>query len=294
MDYPEERKQYIDGIACQYLCHIEKAEKPGNVFSAHFHYYIEMLYALSGHFRIYLNGIYHEFAAGDFVLINSREVHQIDALSSEGGSYIVVRFLPELIYDGMTQSHFELKYLLPFITENSIYEKVISSSILNAKHSAIPGLMNEIIRESEEKQYGYELAIKNHIGGIFLWLLRYWHANGEEPLLEDFENQQLKQQLSPALTYMITNYEKSISAADMAKLCNLSYSYFSRSFNRLLHMNFSDYLNGLRIKKAQDMLHDTNSSVIDVAMACGFRNMSNFYRMYKKYTGTTPSARTDK
>lgn len=126
-----------------------------------------MLYALSGHFRIYLNGIYHEFAAGDFVLINSREVHQIDALSSKGGSYIVVRFLPELIYDGMTQSHFELKYLLPFITENSIYEKVISSSILNAKHSAIPGLMNEIIRESEEKQYGYELAIKNHIGGIF-------------------------------------------------------------------------------------------------------------------------------
>ena len=114
MDYPEERKQYIDGIACQYLCHIEKAEKPGNVFFAHFHYYIEMLYALSGHFRIYLNGIYHEFAAGDFVLINSREVHQIDALSSEGGSYIVVRFLPELIYDGMTQSHFELKYLLPF------------------------------------------------------------------------------------------------------------------------------------------------------------------------------------
>ena len=152
MDYPEERKQYIDGIACQYLCHIEKAEKPGNVFFAHFHYYIEMLYALSGHFRIYLNGIYHEFAAGDFVLINSREVHQIDALSSEGGSYIVVRFLPELIYDGMTQSHFELKYLLPFITENSIYEKVISSSILNAKHSAIPGLMNEIIRESEEKR----------------------------------------------------------------------------------------------------------------------------------------------
>lgn len=73
MDYPEERKQYIDGIACQYLCHIEKSEKPGNVFSAHFHYYIEMLYALSGHFRIYLNGIYHEFAAGDFVLINSRK-----------------------------------------------------------------------------------------------------------------------------------------------------------------------------------------------------------------------------
>ena len=288
MDYPEERKQYIDGIACQYLCHIEKAEKPGNVFFAHFHYYIEMLYALSGHFRIYLNGIYHEFAAGDFVLINSREVHQIDALSSEGGSYIVVRFLPELIYDGMTQSHFELKYLLPFITENSIYEKVISSSILNAKHSAIPGLMNEIIRESEEKQYGYELAIKNHIGGIFLWLLRYWHANGEEPLLEDFENQQLKQQLSPALTYMITNYEKSISAADMAKLCNLSYSYFSRSFKLPLTMHVSDYLNEIRIREAEKLLVSTTQNVTEIASAVGFCTTSYFIKQFTKYLHISP------
>jgi AraC-like DNA-binding protein len=188
----------------------------------------------------------------------------------------------------MTQSHFELKYLLPFITENSIYEKVISSSILNAKHSAIPGLMNEIIRESEEKQYGYELAIKNHIGGIFLWLLRYWHANGEEPLLEDFENQQLKQQLSPALTYMITNYEKSISAADMAKLCNLSYSYFSRSFNRLLHMNFSDYLNEIRIREAEKLLVSTTQNVTEIASAVGFCTTSYFIKQFTKYLHISP------
>ena len=102
----------MDGVACQYLCHIEMPKNRGNVFPAHYHYYIEMLYALSGQFQIYLNGIYHEFAKGDFVLINSREVHKIDAVSDNGGSYIVVRFLPELIYDGISQSHFELKYLL--------------------------------------------------------------------------------------------------------------------------------------------------------------------------------------
>ena len=153
---------------------------------------------------------------------------------------------------------------------------------------AIPGLMNEIIRESEEKQYGYELAIKNHIGGIFLWLLRYWHANGEEPLLEDFENQQLKQQLSPALTYMITNYEKSISAADMAKLCNLSYSYFSRSFNRLLHMNFSDYLNEIRIREAEKLLVSTTQNVTEIASAVGFCTTSYFIKQFTKYLHISP------
>lgn len=148
--------------------------------------------------------------------------------------------------------------------------------------------MNEIIRESEEKQYGYELAIKNHIGGIFLWLLRYWHANGEEPLLEDFENQQLKQQLSPALTYMITNYEKSISAADMAKLCNLSYSYFSRSFNRLLHMNFSDYLNEIRIREAEKLLVSTTQNVTEIASAVGFCTTSYFIKQFTKYLHISP------
>ena len=141
-----------------------------------------MLYALSGDFRIYINGNYHEFASGDFVLINSREVHQIDAISENGGSYLVVRFLPELIYDGISQSHFELKYLLPFITENSVNEKVIKASILSERNSSVPERMQDIINEATEQEYGYELAIKNQIGGIYLWLLRYWHTSENNPL----------------------------------------------------------------------------------------------------------------
>ena len=111
---------------------------------------------------------------------------------------------------------------------------------------------------------------------------------GEEPLLEDFENQQLKQQLSPALTYMITNYEKSISAADMAKLCNLSYSYFSRSFNRLLHMNFSDYLNEIRIREAEKLLVSTTQNVTEIASAVGFCTTSYFIKQFTKYLHISP------
>lgn len=286
MDYPEQQNEFIDGIACQYLCHIQTAETNGNVFPAHFHYYIEMLYALSGHFRIYLNGIYHEFAAGDFVLINSREVHQIDALSENGGSYIVVRFLPDLIYNGMTQSHFELKYLLPFITENTIYEKVISHAILSG--SDVPVLMNDIICESEQQKYGYELAIRNNIGRIFLWLLRYWHMNEKEPLLVDFENRQLKQQLAPALSYMFSNYDRPLTASEMAKLCHLSYSYFSRSFNRLMHTNFNDYLNDIRIREAEKLLVSTSKNVTEIAAAVGFCTTSYFIKQFQKHLHISP------
>ena len=54
MDYPEERKQYIDGIACQNIFHIKKPEKPGNVFSDHFNYYIKTPIILSEYNKIIL------------------------------------------------------------------------------------------------------------------------------------------------------------------------------------------------------------------------------------------------
>lgn len=286
MNYLEEEKLYIDGTACQYLCHIDNATQAGNVFPAHFHYYIEILYTLSGHFRIYLNGVYHEFNTGDIVLINSKEIHQIDAISEAGGRYIVVRFLPDLIYNGMSQSHFELKYLLPFITENSAYEKVITADRLVG--SALPELMHEIIREDTEKSYGYELAIKNNISRIFLWILRYWHTKEADTLLPGQADIELQKRLAPALTYITEHYEKTVSATEMAKLCHLSYSYFSRSFNRLMNMKFSDYLNYIRIQEAEKLLVSTTMSVTDIGAAVGFSTTSYFIKLFQQYKHISP------
>lgn len=286
MNYPEEKNTYIDGIPCQYLCHVEVTKKAGTVFPAHYHYYIELLYALSGSFLVYLNGTYHEFSAGDMVLINSREVHQIDATAADGGSYICVRFLPDLIYNGMSQSHFELKYLLPFVTEQPDYEKVIHAASLS--DSLIPELMNEIIRESEQQNYGYELAIKNDIGRIFLWLLRYWQKNETEPLLVNQTDLNLQKLLAPALTYMLSNYEKPILATEMADLCHLSYSYFSRSFHRLMHMKFNDYLNSIRIREAEKLLISTSGSVTEIAASVGFCTTSYFIKLFKEQIYVSP------
>lgn len=286
MNFHEEKQAYIDGIPCQYLCHVQITEKAGNVFPAHFHYYIELLYVLSGTFCVYLGGSYHEVHTGDIVLINSKEVHQIDALSLDGGRYIVVRFLPELIYNSRSQTHFELKYVLPFITENDAYEKIIKKDSLSS--SQVPELFIEIVRENDEEQYGYELAIKNHISSIFLWILRYWHTNGSDMFDSSPNDRQLQLQLNPALTYMLSNYEEPIKATDMAKLCNLSYSYFSRSFNRLMNMNFNEYLNYVRVLEAEKLLISSSMTITEIAVSVGFSTTSYFIKCFKFYKHVSP------
>lgn len=288
MDYLEEDKIYIDGIACPYICHLQAPLESGPVYPAHFHYYIEMLYALSGDFQIYLNGSYHKFASGDFVLINSREVHRIDALSKDGGNYIVVRFLPELIYDGMNQSHFEYRYLLPFISDDNRFRKIFSKDLLAETQSVIPQLMKDLWTEARTVPYGHELAIRHHIEGIYLWLLRYWHANVSDDTASDLKEEQLRNILLPALTYMTEHYENPLSASEMANLCHLSYSYFSRNFNRLMKMSFNDYLNHIRIREAEKLLISTTFSVTEIASSVGFCTTSYFIKQFKDHLQISP------
>lgn len=44
----------------------------------------------------------------------------------------------------------------------------------------------------------------------------------------------------------------------------------------------------MRIMHARELLRDTDKSVMEVALECGFNNTSNFYRLYKKYVGKPP------
>ena len=64
--------------------------------------------------------------------------------------------------------------------------------------------------------------------------------------------------------------------------------YFSYFFKKVTNEKFQDYFAKMRIKKAKELLKNTNLGVVDIASQCGFNNMSNFYRLFQKYNGTRP------
>lgn len=285
MNYTEQKKEIINGIPYNYLCHIENVSKSGNVYPAHYHNYIEILYGISGTYHVLLNGIHHEFTEGDLTLINSKEVHQINAISSDGGQYIVLRFEPEIIYNSMFPNYQELKYVLPFILENSHHQKVIKNKDLA---SFIPELLYDILKEFKAENYGYELAIKNHIGRIFLWILRYFHDSGTDfTISNDTYDTQMKR-IQPSLDYVLEHYEEELKMEDMAVLCNMSYSYFSRTFNQHMNMNFNEYVNYIRITEAEKLLVTSDLNITEISNAVGFSTTSYFIKLFKSYKNTSP------
>ncbi|MDF2820274.1 MAG: transcriptional regulator with cupin sensor, AraC family [Clostridiales bacterium] len=285
MNYFEEQKATINGVPYNFFCHVEECNGPGLLVNAHLHDYIEILYGITGVFDVYLNGNRHTFQVGDMVLINSQEVHQIVSLSEGSGQYIVIRFEPEIIYT-MSQSVFESKYVLPFTLNNSTHQKVFKN--FEIVSTFIPGMLQEILFEFINKDYGFELAIKAHICKIFLWILRYWHKAGVELNIYSDTSEELYKKLQIVFYFVSENYEKDIKALDMAKLCNMSYSYFSRSFNNVMKTSFNEYLNYVRITEAEKLLISTDLNITEIAMAVGFSTASYFIKQFKLYKNFSP------
>lgn len=83
----------------------------------------------------------------------------------------------------------------------------------------------------------------------------------------------------------------SITISDVSTSLGTNDKYISLSVNKFARMNFNHYINTLRIQEAKKKLleENTESSIQDIALACGFGNSSSFIRVFKQITGLTPA-----
>ncbi|AXY73914.1 AraC family transcriptional regulator [Paraflavitalea soli] len=88
--------------------------------------------------------------------------------------------------------------------------------------------------------------------------------------------------------YMNQNFDKPITLGEVARLANMSEVAFSRFFKQRTGNTFIDSLTEIRLGHASRMLIDTTQSVAEIAYHCGFNNISNFNRIFRKKKGCTP------
>lgn len=94
--------------------------------------------------------------------------------------------------------------------------------------------------------------------------------------------------LTPALEYIAANCHKRLTIDDMAAFCNISSSYFSKLFNRTTGKTFSNYVNGLRVDRAKELLATTDTPITAIAFDLGFDDSGYFDKVFKRVEGVTP------
>lgn len=90
------------------------------------------------------------------------------------------------------------------------------------------------------------------------------------------------------LEYAVANYKENITIGDAAALMNLSASAFCRYFKSRTQKSFLGFVIEMRLNEACKLLKETDQSILDICYESGFKNLSNFNRLFKKLHHKSP------
>jgi AraC-like DNA-binding protein len=105
---------------------------------------------------------------------------------------------------------------------------------------------------------------------------------------EEYRTNFDSRRINKAYDYMMRHYEEQIRLSDVAQTVNMTDVAFSRFIKKRTGKNYIDVLNDIRIGKASRLLVDTTHSIAEICFNCGFNNLSNFNRIFRKKKNCTP------
>lgn len=247
----------------------------------HYHKEVELLAILDGSLAVQTKELDQTISAGDVLIMGTSQPHRTSKASGGNLRYIVLQIDLHKHFDQSILPYFycfsEITHPLDRI--NYIFED--NQQIKQEVHY----LINEIHKESQTKEKGYEIAINYSIKRLLLLLVR----NDTKNMLHSSEEQDLSR-LKPVLDYIDRHLEDRILVEDVCELLNFSYHYFIKYFKKVMGMSFVDYINLKRIKKAELLLLTTDKSILEISYEAGITNMSQFYKLFKRANHCSPKA----
>ncbi|MEF9916876.1 MAG: AraC family transcriptional regulator [Lachnospiraceae bacterium] len=147
-------------------------------------------------------------------------------------------------------------------------------------------LVNALFETLRCKSTGYELCALGSLYQILGTILEYNYYD-KTPNISEHNSKRILQ-LKNAIELIETSYGTCITLDDLAKSAGMNSKYFCRFFHEMTHRTPIDYLNYYRIEIACFQLATSDDSIIDIALNCGFNDVSYFIKTFKKYKGVTP------
>jgi len=139
--------------------------------------------------------------------------------------------------------------------------------------------------------FGLEYMYLEHIDGVNdIDELSEWLARVLDRFIDcTFSIRSVKNKdiIYKAMSFIRENYDRNISLDEVASEIGLNSSYFSKLFKDEMKLNYTDYLNRIRIEAGKKLLKE-GYSLVDAAQEVGFNDQSYFSKVFKKIEGISP------
>lgn len=242
--------------------------KEGNYrVDKHWHQSVEIFLVLEGNIDFYINSEHYPLSHGQFILVNSNEIHSIECPEK---NFTIVLQIPSQIFEDYQKDHY-------------IYFK----STRYEKDATLISLIEHIYRAYGKKEYAYLFDVLSDFNKVIYILLTKYRV--EEV---DKERRKLNKQLaklSQITEYINENFKEELTLEQIAGQFGFSTAYLSRMFQKYAKINYKTYLMNLRTDEAYKRLINTSEPIGEIAMKCGFPDSRSMAKVFKNRLGILPS-----
>lgn len=236
--------------------------------SRHWHRSIEIFLVLEGRMDFYIDSQLYRLSEGQFILVNSNEVHSIDCPDP---NFTLVLQIPRGLF------------------ETCMVEDVdnLQFSRSGANDVVLAGLIRRMQEAYACRQSGYLFQILSDFYQLMYLLVTDYR-------ILEVDEQRKKQnrnldRLSHITNYIQVNYRADLTLEGVAHIFGFSPAYLSRMFQKYAGINYKTYVSDLRTQAGYRLLMNTDMPVVEIALECGFPDSRSFAKAFRRRFGMPPA-----
>ena len=239
-------------------------------FKQHWHDRIELHLVKSGVLELVCNDEAVNVYPGEVSIISPTFSH-LGLPSKQGVEYFVIMFDIKNLFNNTVSSSM---YLDPLIKGDICFK-------YKTDMPKIVAVANEIVEMSSNSEH-HSLEIIGSLYKLLGLLLKHCidKSISKVPSAEAFDT---------VLNYINSNLGKKLSIEEISKTLGYERSYFCRKFKKTIGVTATEYIRIARLELSREMLQQTNKSIMNIAISCGFHDSAYFINCFKKVYGVSPS-----
>ena len=248
----------------------------------HWHEEMEIIYVAEGTVQVSVRQAEYVLKEGDIALIHPQTIHAIRQHGDSSARYYNILFRFSLLEGGAEDTCRE-KYLDPIYSRERIMPEHITQE--HPLHAELEPLIKALTEEPHHQRFHDELLIKARVFELMYRIFPYCETASRDTAYEDIVYEKLQR----SLAFLEENYPENLTIKKMAAVSNYSESHFSKLFRELTGDSFTQYLKNYRLDTAAERIRNESAKISEIAVECGFGNLSYFSRSFCKRFGMSPS-----
>ncbi len=252
----------------------------------HIHEFVELSIVIAG------KGIHQtllqtaECTVGDVYIINKDASHGYFA-TPEGDCPTVcnIIFDPMDLFEHEYANPEHSRYCYNVFRKNGLFSYVkLDEQAMIAVNNVVNSMEEELTCRKEE----WEQSLKAYVTNLLIMINRFMSNDEVNQPQCSPKDRRVAQSI---MRLVLDHYgESALTLEGISKSLFINKVYAGNVFRKVFRINFSDYLQQVRLEKACQLLMETKMTNEQIVTACGLRDVPNFYRQFKRHTGMTPLA----